>query len=104
MQVTDEGIITMNTQRWITRVVTRPYAAPAGTLPAALRTDPLGHAARGALVLALALGSLGAGAIAASGAASAGHASAHHPAEGVHLATGAALAPPSHASLSGWMY
>jgi hypothetical protein len=46
----------MKTHKWIPHVVVQARTVPADTLPGALRTDPLVQAARGILILALALG------------------------------------------------
>ena len=75
----------MSTHRWT------PYAfmqARTGSLkesPQGLRADPLAQAARGILILAFALGALGADA-AASGHVSIGNASSHQSESGIHLA------------------
>jgi len=63
---------------------------------AALRTDPLGRAARGILITAVVLGSLGTEAAVSSAYSTAGHLSGHQPAGNVSLA--------AVAHRSGWIY
>jgi hypothetical protein len=77
----------MKTHRWILHAAIQA------------RTDPLAWAARGILILALVLGSLGAVAAASSGYGSGDHASAHQPAGNNRLA-----ASSGHIIDVPWMY
>ena len=94
----------MKTHRWILHVAIQPRTVPVDGLPEALRTDPLVRTARGVLIVALALGSLGADAAASSGYGSAGHANAHQPAGNIRLAASANTISSGHLSNRPWMY
>ena len=100
IQVTDEGIFPMKAHRWILPVAIQTRTVPVEGLPGALRTDPLLRAARGTVILALVLGSLGADAAASSGYGSADHASARKPAANISLAASAS----SRVTNRPWMY
>lgn len=85
MQATDEGIFPMGTHRRILHDVTPTRTVPVQGLAGALRADPPIRAARGILILALAVGGLGAGAAASAGLSGADHASYHQPTGNIHL-------------------
>jgi hypothetical protein len=70
----------MKTHKWIPHVVVQERTVPVETLPGALRTTPLVQAGRGILILALALGSIG-----AESAGLSGYASIHQAAGNVRL-------------------
>ena len=70
----------MKTHKLIPHVVVQERTVPVETLPGALRTTPLVQAARGILILALALASIG-----AESAAPPGYASTHQAASNVRL-------------------
>jgi hypothetical protein len=89
----------MKTHKWIPHVVVQARTVPVETLPGALRTDPLVQAARGILILALALGSIG-----AESAASSGYASAHQAAGNVRLAESAYPVSSRHVIPDPFMY
>jgi hypothetical protein len=76
-----------------------PAGSPAGTT----RTDPVGRAARGILILALVLGGLGAETAATSGHGSGDQASAHHTGN-VPQAASAYLTSAHHTISNPWMY
>jgi hypothetical protein len=78
----------MKTHRRILHVVIPTRTVPVEGLPEALRADQLVRAARGILVLAVVLGSLGTDAMASSGY-SVGHANAHQQAGNIRLAASA---------------
>lgn len=67
-QVTTERIIPVSTHKWIPHAFTQARTGPVKESPQAQRTDAFTQAARGLLIVAFALGSLG-----ASGAVSASH-------------------------------
>ena len=98
MSVTDEGIFPMNTHRRILHDAIPPRTVPVEGLAETPRTDPLDRTARGILILALALGGLGAGAVASPGHG-AGHAISHQPAGTTRLTASASLTPDRP-----WMY
>ncbi len=104
MQVTDEGIVPMKTHKWIPHVVMQARIVPVETSPVTPRTDPLVHTARGILILALVLGSLGADAAASSGYGSVGHASASQPAGNIRLAVSAYTKSSGDMIPASWMY
>jgi hypothetical protein len=89
----------MKTHKWIPHAVVQARTVPVETLPGALRTDPLVQAARGILILALALGSIG-----AESAASSGHASTHQAAGNVRLTESAYLISSRHVAPAPFMY
>ncbi len=89
----------MKTHKWIPHVVAQARTVPVETLPGALRTTPLGQAARGILILALALGSIG-----AESAASSGYASTHQAAGNARLAESAYLIGSRHITPAPFMY
>ena len=68
----------MTNHKWMLHAVMQARTVPPDGLTDAPRTDALGRAARGAAILALALGSLGAAAAPPSGGGSTDHARAHH--------------------------
>ena len=87
----------MKTQERMPHVATHRRTITVEGSAAALRTDMVVRTARGAAILALVLGSLGAAAE-SLGHGSAGHASAHHHATGhIRLPKGTQLSGP-------WMY
>jgi len=85
MQATDEGIFPMGTHRRILHDVTPTRTVPVQGLAGALRADPPIRVARGILILALAVGGLGAGAAASAGLSGADHARSHQPTGNIHL-------------------
>lgn len=89
----------MKTHKWIPHIVVQARTVPVETLTGALRTDPLVQAARGILILALALGSIG-----AESAASSGYASTHQAAGNVRLAESAYPISPRHVTPDPFMY
>jgi hypothetical protein len=74
----------MKTHKWIPHVVVQARTVPVETLPGALRTTPLVQTARGILILALALASIG-----AESAASSGHTSTHQAAGNARIVASA---------------
>jgi hypothetical protein len=90
----------MRTHRWISHGRHAATKWSGQTYPLALRPNPVGQAARRALVLAFALGSLGAVAAATSDHAIADHASL--PTANVNAA--AASHDPMISVSGGWMY
>ncbi len=93
----------MKSHRWIPHVVMQTRTFPVQGSPGALRADPLAQAARGIVILALVLGSIGIDAAESSGYGSAGHASAHQPAGNIRL--GSAYPIGFRASVDRpWMY
>lgn len=91
MQATDEGIFPMGTHRRVLHEVTPARTVPAQGLAVALRAGPPIRTGRGIIILALALGGLGAGATAGHG--SADHADFHQPAGSIHLTASTRAAP-----------
>lgn len=89
----------MKAHKWIPHVVVQARTVPVETLPAALRTTPLVQTARGILILALALGSIG-----AESAASSGYASIHQAAGNVRLAESAYPVISHHVTPGPFMY
>jgi hypothetical protein len=98
IQVTDEGIFPMKTHRRVRYVAMHARTVPVEGLPETPRTDPMVRATRGILILALALGGLGADAAASSGHGSADHAVSHQPAGNIHLTAS------THAASKPWIY
>ena len=94
----------MKTHRWISHIVRQARTDPVETLPGALRTGPLVQAVRGILILALALGSLGADAAASSEYGGIGHANAHQPAGNIRLAASAHPISSGYVIPGPWMY
>ncbi len=94
----------MKTHRRILHVVVPARTVPVEGLTGALEADPLVRAARGILILAVILGSLGADAMVSSGYGSASHASAHQQAASVRLAASAHPIGSGHSANSPWMY
>ena len=93
----------MKTHRRILHVVTPTRTVPVEGLPEALRADQLVRAARGILVLAVVLGSLGTDATALSGY-SVGHATAHQQAANIRLAASAYPISSHHIPDIPWAY
>ncbi len=89
----------MKAHRRILHDVMPTRTVPVQGLAGALRTDQPIRTARGILILALALGSLGADAAVSSGHSSADHARSHQPAGNIRL-----VATSSHASNGPWIY
>lgn len=87
-----------------------PHAVPqARTVPVEGRTesprpDPLGRTARGILILALVLGSLGAEAIALSSYHNSNHTGALQPVGSIHVGENAHLVKNNHFINRPWMY
>jgi hypothetical protein len=94
----------MKTHKWIPHVVMQARTVPVEGLTGALRTDPLGRAARGIVILALVLGGLGADAAATSGYGSGDHASAHQPTGNIRLGANSYLISRDHITGRPWMY
>ncbi len=94
----------MKNHRWILHVVTQAQTVPAEVTPGAPRNDPLVRTARGMLILALLLGSLGADAAASSAVGSVGHANGHQPAGTISLAASASAISSVRISNMPWMY
>jgi hypothetical protein len=76
----------VSTRRRIPHAFMQARTGPLNESPERLRNDPLAQAARGILILAFVLGSLGADAAVSSGQGSAGHATGRQPEVGIHLA------------------
>ena len=89
----------MKTHRWILHDVMPTRTVPVQGLAGALRTGPPIRTARGILILALALGGLGADAAVSSGHGSADHASSHQPEGNIHL-----VASASPTAIRPWIY
>lgn len=87
----------MKTHRRVRYVAMHARTVPFEGLPETPRTDPMVRTARGILVLALALGSLGAEA-AAAGHGSTDHASSHQPTGNTRLTAS------THAASKPWIY
>ncbi len=90
----------MKTHRWVPKhAAMQPQHGPAGVFPLAVPANPAGQAARGTLILALALGSIGAAA-----AATSGHTGADH----VNLPTATVNSAAGHAPIlnisAPWIY
>ena len=94
----------MMTHKWMLHVVIPARTVPVEGSVGALRVDPLVRAARGILILAVVLGSLGTDATVSSGYGSAGHASAHQPAGNIRLAASAYPIGSGHMTNIPWMY
>jgi hypothetical protein len=94
----------MKTHRRILHVVIPARTVPVEGLTGAVEADPLIRAARGILILAVILGSLGTDAMVSSGYGSAGHTSAHQQAASIRLAASAHPIGPGHSGNSPWMY
>jgi len=88
----------MKTHRRILHDVMPARTVPVQGLAGALRTGPPIRTARGILILALALGGLGADAAASSGHGSADHANSHQLVGNIHLAA------TGHAARKPWIY
>jgi len=88
----------MGKHRRILHDVTPARTAPVQGLAGSLRANPPIRAARGILILTLAVGSLGAGAAASAGLSSADHTSSHQPAANIHLAAS------NHTAIRPWIY
>jgi hypothetical protein len=91
----------MKTHRQTPHVAKHARTVPARGQAGAPRTDPVVRTTGGILVLAFALGSLGAGVTELSGHGSAGHASAHQQADNIRLAASASTIRISNRP---WMY
>ena len=76
----------MKTNRQKLHVAKHARTVPANAPTGALRTDPLARAARGILIMAVVLGSLGTEAVAASGYATADHTNTHPSTNNIRLA------------------
>lgn len=94
----------MNTHRWILHVATQPRAVPAEGQTGALRADPLGRTARGILILALVLGSLGVEATALSNHNTSDRTGAMQPTGSIRVGSNAHLVPNRHHINRPWMY
>lgn len=94
----------MKNHRRILHVATHARTTPAEGFPGALQTDPLAWTARGILILALVLGSLGAEAVALSGHGGVGHVTAYQPAGNTRLAASPDRVSSSYFIGAAWMY
>jgi hypothetical protein len=94
----------MNTHRRVLHVVIPARTVPVEGLTGAWQADPLVRAARGILVLAVILGSLGADATASSGYGIAGHASGHQQAGNIRLTASAYPISSRQIPDTPWMY
>ena len=94
----------MKTHRRILHVAIPARTVPVEGSTGSAEADPLVRAARGILILAVILGSLGTDAMVSSGYGSAGHASAHQQAATVRLAASAHPIGSGHSAMSPWMY
>jgi hypothetical protein len=99
IEVTDEGISSMKAHRQAPHVAKHARTVPAKGQTGTPRTDPVVRTTGGILVVAFALGSLGAGVTELSGHNSTGHASAHQQASNIRLA-----ASTIRISNRPWMY
>lgn len=90
----------MKRNRQTLHVAKHARTAPATALTGALRTDPLARAARGIIITAVVLGSLGTEAAVSSAYGTVGHTSGHQSAGNVSLAASVRSAARS----SPWMY
>lgn len=104
MYVTDEGIVPMNTDRWTLHAAPQARTVPAEGRTETLRPHPLGRTARGVLILALVLGSLGAETIALSGYHTSEHTGALQPVGSIHVGENAHLVKNNHFINRPWMY
>lgn len=93
----------MNTQRWILHAVPQARTVHIEGKTGALRADPLGRTARGILILALVLGSLGAEAIALSSHNTSDHTRALQPMGSIHVGQNAHPGKKHHINRP-WMY
>ena len=91
----------MKTHRQTLHVAKHARTVPAKGQTGAPRTDTVVRATGGALVLAFAVGSLGAGVTELSGHGSAGHASTHQQTSNIRLAASASGVRISHRP---WIY
>jgi len=89
----------MKTHRRILHDVMPTRTVPVQSLAGALRAGPPSWTARGMLILALALGGLGAGTAVSSGHGSADHASSYQPEGNIHL-----VASASPTAIRPWIY
>jgi hypothetical protein len=99
IEVTDEGIRPMKAHRQAPHAAKHARTVPAKGQTGTPRTDPVARTTGGILVVAFALGSLGAGVTELSGDNSTGHASAHQQASNIRLA-----ASTVRISNRPWMY
>jgi hypothetical protein len=94
----------MNTQRWILHAAPQERTVQIEGRTGALRADPLGRTARGILILALVLGSLGAEAMALSSHDTSDHTRALQPVGSIHVGENAHLVKNKHFINRPWMY
>jgi hypothetical protein len=94
----------MKTHRRVLHVVIPARTVPVEGLTGALQADPLVRAARGILILAVILGSLGADATAWSAYGSADHASTHRQAASIRLTASAYPIGSRRIPDAPWMY
>jgi hypothetical protein len=87
----------MKTHRQTLHVAKHARTVPVHGATGVLRTDPLVRAARGIIIMAVVLGSLGTEAAATSSAVTADHASGHHSTGAIRLAAKTSARSP-------WMY
>lgn len=105
LEATDEGINPMKTHQQTLHVAKHARTSPAGSLSETPRDVPLVRATRGILILALALGSLGADVAISSVYGTADHVSGHTSAGNIHLAADISTAvPTTHMANSPWIY
>jgi hypothetical protein len=101
IQDTDEGIIPMKTHGQISHVAIQPRAVTAGGAHAAPRTGQAVQVVRGAVVLALVLGGLGAAEAGSLGLGSASHVRVHQMVNHIRPARDG---NPLHGVTGPWMY
>ncbi len=92
----------MKTNRQTLHVAKHARTVPANAPTGALRTDPLARAARGIIITAVVLGSLGTEAAVSSAYGTVGHSSTHQSAGNTSLA--ASVSSAGHIANSPWMY
>jgi hypothetical protein len=93
----------VSAHRWIPHAFTQAQARPIKESAEGLKADPVGQAAGGLLILAFAVGALGAGA-AASGYDTADHASGHQAESVFHLAASVDHVAGDLMTPMPWMY
>ena len=102
--VTDEGIFPMKTHRWLRHIVIRTSGSDRGAHAKPATGTVHAWAARGILILALVLGSVGAVVATSSSHGSDGHANARPPAGNVNRPAGTYPLNSGHFVSMPWMY
>jgi hypothetical protein len=103
IQVTDEGIIPMKTHGQISHIAIPPRPVTAGGAHAAPRTGQAAQVVRGAVVLALVLGSLGAAEAGSLGLGSTSHVRVHQVVSHVRPSTNGRHRHVVHGLTGPWM-